>query len=287
MKWLFVFLLIALIETASASEFNNAYNHYAGGKLERLKVCGERCSGTNFVLYLLHKNFPGLTPTGLNEFGHKHYLWWFGTPINKKKLKKLNYTRNDVLLNNSQNCLFVVVVRDPYDWLRSFYLKPYDVPDKLCKGGFFRFVSSKWKLTRSYQLPDGQHNVIDDLNPWTGKPFPNVLKLRKYKMLNYLTLSQLVDNYLFVRYEDVRDNPKDFIDFVASFYNLAKTEQFIPIDTLIDTSVPPNMEYSGPPIPYVRNPYFPIKRRALKFINKQIDWETEKLTGYCMKEEVK
>jgi len=262
------------------SAFTNPYNHTVNESVKRLKVCGERCSGTNFVMYLLHKNFPTLAPTAIREFGHKHYLWWFDIPISKNTLNKLRYTQEDVSLINSQDCLFVVVVRDSYDWLRSFYLKPYDVHKTRCTRGFYQFLKRKWKLTRHYRPGSGQHDEVDNQNPWTGKPFANVLELRKYKIVNYLRLGTLVDNFLLVRYEDVRDNPQAFIDFVARFYNLAKAESFDPVDIVIDTSIPPTQARSGPSEPFVRNPYFPFSQRELKFINQHTDWPTENLIGY-------
>lgn len=227
-----ILLELLQFEVLSAREFDSEYNHFGGKKIERLKICGERCSGTNFVMYLLHANFPDVEQTALLEFGQKHFLWWFGTSLDKQKLEKLKYAPNAVDLSDSQNNLFVVVVRDPYDWLRSFYLCPRCVHRSIYEHGFFHFVSSEWKLTDVYHSLDGQYDEIDNYNPWEGRPFINVLEMRKYKLINYLTMSHLVDNYLIVRYEEVDRNPKGFIKYVSDYYNLVKRDVFIPIDTL-------------------------------------------------------
>lgn len=286
-KWLIVLALLFLLShQALAADFTNPYNHAKKGALERLKVCGERCSGTNYVMYLLHKNFPTLAPTGLREFGHKHYLWWLGTEISQKKLQKLGYTLDDITLSNAANCLFVVVVRDPYDWLRSFYLKPYDVHKSVCKKDFHHFVTSRWKLTSRYPEDSGKYNIIDNRNPQTQKPFENVLQLRKAKIQNYLQLGARVDNFLFVRYEDVRDNPQGFVDFVATYFSMTKTDTFDPVNIVFDTSIPPNLPQPECTAPFVQKTYFPIQTPTLEFINRKMDWKLETLIGYHRKDKI-
>lgn len=273
---LFAVVSILFINMLTGSEFFNPHDHYNGKKIARLKVCGERCSGTNFLYHLLHKNFPDLAPTHLLEYGQKHFLWWFNTSLDEEKLKKLKYAHTAVDFSDAQDCLFVIVIREPYDWLRSFYLVPWCAHRSITRKGFFHFISSEWRVTDNYPQPeDGQYNEIDNYNPWTGKPFTNVLELRKYKIINYLSLSKIVDNYLVVRYEEVRDNPKGFINFVAGFYNLTKVKEFIPIDT-----------EKGSDLPYIRKKYFPITQTELDFINAQIDWKTERLMGFSRKNKV-
>ena len=267
-----IILSVCVTNNLFGSEFDNEYNHYSGVTLKRLKICGERCSGTNFVTHLIQKNFPDLRHTDCLEFGQKHFLWWFGTPEDQEKLTKLRYSRNAVDLSNSEDCLFVVIVRDPYDWLRSFYNTPWYVHEDLLGRSFFHFVSSEWGLGSTFFVEDGQFDEIDNCNPWTGQPFMNVLQLRKYKTLNYLALYAFVDNYLIVRYEDVRDNPEEFINFVACYFHLEKTDTYASVNT-----------YKGVCDPYVRKNYFPIDNEALEFINSQIDWEIEDNLGYSLK----
>ena len=219
--WLIIYSFLYLY----GSEFDSGYNHSTGRGIDRLKVCGERCSGTNYLFYLLHANFPSLSQTDLLEFGHKHFMWWFGTSLDETKLNKLKYTQRAVYLNGSQNCLFVVVIREPYDWLRSFYLTPHFVHNDLLKHSFFHFISSQWKLTPLYESYDGHYDEIDNYNPWTGQPFSNILELRKHKIQNYLALGSLVKHYIIVRYEDVRDHPEGFIHYVSSLCGLVKTSR--------------------------------------------------------------
>src|ERR1700722_3747606 len=94
MKFRVFYLLFSLLicNLLAAVNFDNEYNHCSGGEIKRFKVCGERCSGTNFLVQLLHKNFPSLGQDGTDEFGHKHFLWWFGTPVDEGKLERLKYS---------------------------------------------------------------------------------------------------------------------------------------------------------------------------------------------------
>ena len=83
--------------------------------INKFTILGERCSGTNILRALVLKNFE-LKFT--EEFGHRHFQIFHNN------------------LNNSDDCLFIGIIRNPFDWINSLYLKP-------CKTIFF---SSKNKI---------------------------------------------------------------------------------------------------------------------------------------------
>lgn len=253
-----------ILSSLYGNEFDNRYNHYAKNQIKRFVICGERCSGTNFLYHIIARNFPHLVYAA--GFGTTHAFWWFNQPIDHKKLQRIKYSSKAVSLSESEDCLFIFIIRNPYDWLRSFYLSPYQVHKDLLSRGFFHFISSEWKSTSDYDYPQAE---IDNSNPITNKPFSNVLELRKYKILNSLNIRNLVENYLFVRYEDVAKNPEKFINFIAQFYNMRKNMQFIPVNT-----------YKGVGIPYKKKNYFRLSKRTMHFINSQLDWSVEQLVGY-------
>lgn len=225
-------------------------------------------------MHLFRANFPDLKEIPWTEYGHKHFLWWFGSTA-FTKLKPLKYEFKAVDMADSSDCLFVVIVRDPYDWLRSFFNYPHTVHEDLLNRGFSHFLRSQWKPVEEQHPLEGSYKEIDGYNPWTNKPFSNVLELRKYKMQNYLTLSKLVDNYMIVRYEDVCNAPEAFINFVATKYLLNKKEVFTPITT-----------FKGLDIPYVPKKYFSFSEENLYFINANIDWDVEEKVNYYLKHEV-
>lgn len=257
----FLFILSAIFSIIccglNASLFLNGYTHKSGSEIHEIKVCGERCSGTTFLRDLMFENFPVIDvhTHGSHRFGYKHFLWWLEFPKDVLKLKKLSYNMQAVTLAKSKKCLFIVIVRNPYDWIRSFYRAHHHVSKKLLNQGFFHFISSQWCLKDKFQ-------VIDGYNPYTGKPFNNVLELRSYKMKNYLILGDRVDNFCLVRHEDIAKDPEQFVNFIANFYELPRSEKFMACRK------------------YKPKKYPPFDERSLNFINQALNWEIEEVLGY-------
>jgi len=266
-----IFSLVLLgVNCVCASQFDNEWNHFSGNRLERLKVCGERCSGTDFVWHLLHGNFHQLQVVSSTDYVQKHCLWWFGTPSGLDNLDSLHL--NSFYIDFLDDCLIVVVIRDPYDWLRSYYHYQWCVPKSLWNNAFHDFVSREWIPTiKPLEDRKGDYSNIDFWHP----SFRNILELRKGKTENYLELGHRVGNYLFVRYEDVRDNPEEFIEYVGNYFALQKTPSFDEVDTHMASHVP-----------YVPKHYFSIASEDLQFINQEIDWELENKVGYFKRNEV-
>jgi len=269
-KLLFTFALCTI--SVKALSFSNPFNHHKS-PITRLTIVGERCSGTNFITQLMLKNFPNLTYT--NAFGHKHFLWWFGTPADEEKMKLLDYNLKCIDLKDSDDCLFVFIIRDPYDWLRSFFYKPHHVHRDLLSQGFFHFISHTWKPADFNNYGGMAFNLIDELNPFTDRPFQNILELRTSKNKNYLKMGTMVKNFLFVRYEDAATHPKKLIRFIATYYNLQPSSEFIPIT---------NYKGLSSSKTYKKQIYFPLTHQSLRFINDNLDWESENQLGYTKKE---
>ena len=72
--------------------------------INKYTIYGERNSGTNYLKQLMDKNFD----VCFNEINHKHFFW-----------------HND--LSNTDDILFIAIVRNPYDWLNSMYKTPYHI----------------------------------------------------------------------------------------------------------------------------------------------------------------
>ncbi|WP_316359271.1 hypothetical protein [Candidatus Neptunichlamydia sp. REUL1] len=259
MMFLRTLSLAFIFSSSLMASFENNDNHRSGEKITGIQICGERCSGTNFLESLIKNNFPKMHPN-FHSFGWKHFLCWFETPLDKEHF---NLPDRMITLEGSEQYLFIVIVRDPYNWIRSFYLNPHHVSPELTNKGFFHFISSEWRSE------DCSH--IDSFNPYTGAPFKNVLELRKYKTVNYLKIANLVGNFCLVRYEEVSEHPKQFVDFIADFYGLEKCPQFTPI-----------IHYKGYPHnpAYKKQPYFPFENKDLLYINQNIDWDVENRLGY-------
>jgi hypothetical protein len=81
--------------------------------IKKYTIYGERCSGTNYLENLIDKNFD-IKITW--EFGWKHFFGF-----------------NDNQLKNSDDTLFICIVRNPVDWINSFYRELHHSPIKYKK----------------------------------------------------------------------------------------------------------------------------------------------------------
>ena len=257
--FLFIFSLFHF--SLFAIDFDNSYNHYYGNKIKYFRIFGERCSGTNFITHLVEANCNEINDFAL--FGHKHFPYWFDFPINPSIMKAIGYPHDNDSLERSGDCLFIIILRDPYDWLCSFFGDPHEVTDEIKNHGFSCFIRSIWKSSSDVC------GLIDDYNPYTKAPFKNVLELRKYKTINYLSMGKNVKNFCLVRYEDLENDPKGFLEHLSRKYNLSLAQVFCPIDT-----------YKGEGNPYVKKQYPLIEPHDLHFINENLDWELESQFGY-------
>ena len=79
--------------------------------ITKFTILGERRSGTNFLEECILKNFDiNLTW----EYGWKHFFG-FNT------------------YENSDDTLFIAIVRDPHTWMNSLYRKPFHLQKNLRK----------------------------------------------------------------------------------------------------------------------------------------------------------
>lgn len=160
-------------------------------------IYGERCSGTNYLEGLLKKNFQ-VDVTW--DYGWKH---WFGF--------------ND--LSDSDDTLFVGIVRDPHEWLNSFYKSPHHVApvilphhhlrpffvkalNYLHNANVDRFLNHEfWSTTHDDPAKTEQ---MHDRNIFTKQRYKNVFELR-YTKLRFLVeeMPKKVKHYILIRYEDL------------------------------------------------------------------------------------
>ena len=76
--------------------------------IKKFTIYGERCSGTNYLQNLVNDNFE-IELTW--EYGWKHFFGF-----------------QDDTLKNSDDTLFLCIVRNPVDWMNSFFRNPHHLP---------------------------------------------------------------------------------------------------------------------------------------------------------------
>lgn len=162
-------------------------------KIDYFCIFGERCSGTNFLEQALLENF--------NIQIHQHQ-------VNKHFFGQKELPKED-------NILYIGIVRHPYTWINSFYKYPYFV------NKFIRNNKDKF-LNYEFWSQDGNVEITQDRNIFTKERYKNIFELRKIK-LEFLhdKLPLLGKNYILVKYEDLRDDYENTLNFIKQQFNLS------------------------------------------------------------------
>ena len=152
--------------------------------ISNVKIYGERCSGTNYLEILIRKNFKVQI---INHYGFKHFFGFHH-------------------LENSDNTLFICIIRDYHSWLNSFYEKKWHL-SPLQRYNKYNFLHSEhW----SY-FDDPRHHgkkygkeIMEDRNIYTKNRYKNLFELR-YTKIKWMqeTLPTLVKHSILIRYEDL------------------------------------------------------------------------------------
>ena len=154
--------------------------------LKKFTIYGERCSGTNYLEDIITMNF-NVEITW--QYGWKHF---FGFQEDQ--------------LQNSDDTLFVCIVRNLPDWINSFYREKHHLPLK-----FKTNMSEEQKIDaflnkEFWSIYDNDHNNerLQDRNIYTNERYKNIFELRHTKIKWMLEdLPNKVKNYIFITYEDL------------------------------------------------------------------------------------
>jgi hypothetical protein len=195
--------------------------------IQKFTIYGERCSGTNYLEELILANFNvNLTW----EYGWKHF---FGFDEDK--------------FEDSDDTLFICIVRDIHDWMNSFLMDPHHLPLRYKNIDLHKkkeeFLNHEfWSFDDSNENRDVNKEIMTDRNIYTNCRYQNIFELRHIK-LKYLIedLPKKVKNYIFIRYEDlindfentmnkIKDKGlinKNNITFPKNIYNYKKNKNII------------------------------------------------------------
>lgn len=154
-------------------------------------IFGERCSGTAYLEALMEKNFD---TTVTWAYGWKHY---FGFED----------------FSNSDDTLFICIVRNLPDWINSFYRTKFDLylafqrPRSKAES-LKKFLHEELWSIHVDKLKEGKVvERMDDRNMFTKERYKNIFELRRTKLKwMFEILPTLVKNCIFIRYEDLRTN---------------------------------------------------------------------------------
>jgi hypothetical protein len=243
----------------NGEEINSKYKallqNKANALIDRIQIYGERASGTNFLAQLLTRNLPNIPHTSI--FGWKHFF-----PPEE--------------LPNSEKTLFIVIFRDPFDWIRSLSLQPHHAHKSLRNNLFPDFIRKEWYCVFDEKAgikPEDTNygqEMMFERNPNTGKRFENVVQLRNAKNIAFLKLKDKVRHIEFVKYEDLLADPDGFLKRLVRNYNVYRKPELITIDTYKGIT---SKKFSP-------RQYNPISEEDLVFILSNLNLQVEMKLGY-------
>lgn len=218
--------------------------------ITKFTIYGERCSGTNYLENLMIANFD-IDVTW--EYGSKHFFGFSD-------------------LSNSDDTLFICIIRDPYTWLNSLYKLPHHLSyslrnnvDNFLNNEFFSFYDNLGDEINESQ------EIMHDRNIYTCQRYKNIFDMR-YTKLKFMTedLPLKVKNYIFIRYEDLLD---DFECVMQRIMNCGlKIKEGIEFPVNIHTYKKENKIF-------IANTEYPISKDKV-YGNDGYDEEKEEMIGY-------
>ena len=137
-------------------------------------IYGERCSGTNYLEALLTANYD---VDVCWKYGWKHF---FGFRDFK----------------NSDDTLFIGIIRNPYDWINSLYRDKYHLP-AINTSSVDSFLNNEF-----YSITDDGCELMRDRNIYTKERYKNIFDMRHTKNQFLIEdMPKLVKNYLLITHE--------------------------------------------------------------------------------------
>uniref|UniRef100_A0A6C0ITR2 Sulfotransferase domain-containing protein n=1 Tax=viral metagenome TaxID=1070528 RepID=A0A6C0ITR2_9ZZZZ len=165
--------------------------------IKNFTIFGERCSGTNFLENVIKENF-GLEITF--KYAWKHF-----------------FCNSD--LSNSDETLFIGIVRNPIYWLNSLYKDKHHIPvENLQSIQHFLFNKAYSVCEATSPRPRVLKN---DFNYVTNKPYKNIFEMRRFKN-RFLTdiMPTKVKNYILINYEALTKHYEYTLNKIQSSFNL-------------------------------------------------------------------
>jgi hypothetical protein len=160
-------------------------------------IFGERCSGTNFLENTIKENFNiDLT----FKYAWKHF-----------------FCNSD--LSNSDETLFIGIIRNPIYWINSLYKDRHHIPLENLKN-INSFLFNKCYSVHKAHDPKP---IIEtkDFNYITKKPYKNIFEMRRLKN-EYLisVMPTKVKNYILINYEDLTNHYEYTLNTIKNSFNL-------------------------------------------------------------------
>lgn len=179
-------------------------NQHLNRMITNFTIFGERRTGTNYLLKCLQTNLK-IPFTG--EYGYKH---WYIQDIEPRGRKNTTTdTETSRSIHDADHTLFVIIIRNPHDWVSGMKNKPWHMPECDCSSTF-NFIRKKYV---SYETKKSHDSWSFD--PITKKYFieeaDNLIDLRNKKHEHLYALRYHVKNYFIIRQERLLEDIEQLI----------------------------------------------------------------------------
>lgn len=142
--------------------------------IENFTIFAERHSGTNFLEKCIKNSF-GIPVTW--KYGWKHF-----------------WTHHNKTIPDSQNTLFIGMVRNPYSWIPAMYKKPYHIILK--KTTLLNFMNCKIiSVGEKGRVLEQEYNDIFNLRETKDQHLLNIMP-------------NICENYLLLNFENLFNNER-------------------------------------------------------------------------------
>lgn len=203
--------------------------------IKNFTIYGERCSGTNYLETIISQCF-NLPVTW--QFGHKHFFGHTDTNT----------------LRNAQNTLFLGIIRNPFNWVQSFFKEGYHIHRNHMKS-IDIFLTSEW-----YSVNDDYTENMLDRKYTNNRRYLHIMDMRNGKnhfLFNSMPI--IVNNYCLINYDFMLTDQELFLNKIASIFSLHRT------------SYKPEVK--------IKEPYY-TSANSHKFICSHLNWKTENAIGF-------
>lgn len=174
--------------------------------IKKFTIFGERCSGTNYLHELMILNFDIEI---VWSFGWKHFFGF-----------------ND--LNNSDDVLFIGIVRNLPDWINSLYREKHHLPFELIED-LDTFLNNTFYSVECRYYDNSE--ILQDRNIETNERYKNIFELRHIKNEFLIKkMPKLVKNYCLITYDDLVENFNDVMNKLKSYGLQVKNNIEFPIN---------------------------------------------------------
>ena len=180
--------------------------------IRKVTIYGERSSGTHFLEEVLLLNFDVEI---VGTHGWKHF---FGFQD----------------LHNTDDVLFIGIVRNLEDWVNSLYRARYHLPSELVE------TVDTYLNNTFYSVYDDGTEIMDDRNIETHTRYKNIFEMRHVKNKFLIeTMPALVKNYCLITHDDLCTNFTEIMNKIKNHgLEIKNSSTKFPVNILHDIKFP-------------------------------------------------